>query len=63
MDGNHFLSGGVDTLNEIKENLLELNGYQAHFENLTAEEEKLDKSIRAIEKAVSEEIASTTKKR
>ncbi len=63
MDGNHLLSGGVETLNEIKEHLLELNGNQANYESLTAEEEKLDKSIHAIEKAISEEIASTTKKR
>ena len=63
MDGNTILSGGVDTLNEIKEHLLELHGYQATYENLTAEEEKLEKNIRAIEKSVSEEIASTTRKR
>lgn len=63
MDGNQLLSGGVETLNEIKEHLLELHGYQANYENLTAEEERLEKSIQTIEKAVSEEIASTTKKR
>lgn len=63
MDGGNLLSSGVDTLNEIKENLLELRGYQAKNNALTQEEDKLDKSINSLEKTISEEIQSTTKKR
>ncbi len=64
MEGsNNVLSGSVDMLNEIKENLLELHGYQAKYDNLVMEEQKLEKSIQTIEKAVSEEAAATTRKR
>lgn len=63
MDGGNLLSGGVETLNEIKENLLELHGYQAKLDNLALEEEKLEKGIQGAEKALTDEIASTTKKR
>ncbi len=64
MEGNYnVLAGSIDTLNEIKESLLELHGYQAKYDSLTEEEKKLEKNIQAVEKAVSEEIASTTKKR
>ncbi len=64
MEGNYnILAGSVDTLNEIKESLLELHGYQAKYDALTEEEQKLEKSIQAAEKAVAEEIASTVKKR
>lgn len=63
MDNMNLLSGGVDNLNEIKENLFELHGYQAKYSHLTAEIDKLEKSLQAEEKAVMDEIQSTTKKR
>jgi hypothetical protein len=63
MDGSNLLSGGVDTLNEIKENLLELHGYQANNNSFVQEEEKLEKSIKGLERSISEEIESTIKKR
>ncbi len=64
MEGNlNILSGNIDNLNEIKEDLLELHGYQAKYDHLTEEEQKLEKSILSTEKAISEEIAATTKKR
>jgi hypothetical protein len=63
MEGGNLLSGGVDTLNEIKENLLELRGYQAKDASLIEEEEKLEKSIDSMEKSIAEEVQATTKKR
>ncbi|HWT26649.1 MAG TPA: hypothetical protein VN131_01800, partial [Mobilitalea sp.] len=63
MDGNNLLSGGIDTLNEIKENLLELHSFEAKNNSLLSEQESLEKSIRSMERTVSEEIQSTVKKR
>lgn len=63
MDGGNLLSGSVETLNEIKKNLLELRGYQTNSETLSGEEEKLEKSINSLEKSITEEIQTTTKKR
>lgn len=63
MEGSNILSGGVDTLNEIKENLLEKHGYQAKYDAMSLEEENLEKGIQNLEKEISDEIASTTKKR
>ncbi len=63
MEGSNLLSGGVETLNEIKEQLLELQSYQGTLNNLLQEEEKLEKVIQDIEKTRSDEITSTVKKR
>jgi hypothetical protein len=63
MDGSNLLSGGVEVLNEIKDNLLELKGYQSKNQSLVVEEEKLDKSIENLEKTIADEIQTTTKKR
>jgi hypothetical protein len=63
MDGSNLLSGGVEVLNEIKENLLELHGYQSKNKSLIDEEEKLDKSIENMEKVVADEVQTTTRKR
>lgn len=63
MEDNNLLTGGIETLNEIKDNLLELREYQAKCEKLRQEEERQGKSIQAAEKALSEEITSTVKKR
>lgn len=63
MDENNLLSSGVDKLNEIKENLLELDGYQDKYENLVIEESKNEKSIQGLEKAARDEVQATIKKR
>ncbi len=63
MEGSNLLSGGVDSLNEIKEHLLELRGNQANNNSLLDEEEKLEKSINSLEKSIAEEVQTTTRKR
>lgn len=63
MDGGNMLSGGVDILNEVKEYVLELNGYQVNIASLAENEEKLEKSIKNLEKSIADEIQSTTRKR
>ncbi len=63
MDEGNLLTGGVDKLNEIKENLLELRGYQENYDNLVLEEDKNEKSIQSLEKAASDEVQATVKKR
>ena len=50
MDEGNVLVGGVDKLYEIKEDLLELRGYQDNYEKLVIEEDKNDKIIKSIEK-------------
>lgn len=63
MDGNNLLTGGVEVLAEIKDNLIELQGYQAKYNTLASEEQKLEKSIQYAEKEEVDEISSTSKKR
>ena len=63
MDEENLLTGGVDKLNEIKENLLELRGYQENYDNLVLEEEKNEKNIQSLDKAASDEVQATIKKR
>lgn len=63
MDEGNLLSGGVDKLNEIKENILELRGYQEKYDGLVIEEEKNEKSIQSLEKAAADEVQATIKKR
>lgn len=63
MDGENLLTGGVDKLNEIKENLLELNGYHENYEKLVLEEDKNEKSIQSLEKAAADEVGATIKKK
>jgi len=63
MEDSNLLSGKVDTLNEIKENLLELHGYQSNYETLILEENNLEKSVQNLEKDLAEEVQTTIKKR
>lgn len=63
MDEGNLLTGGVDKLNEIKENLLELKGYHDNYENLVLEESKNEKSIQSLEKTAADEVSVTIKKR
>lgn len=61
--GGNILSGGVEEIHTLKEILLELNGYKDNNELLVTEETKLEKSIQSKEKAMSDEIVNTTKRR
>ncbi|MDF2486177.1 MAG: hypothetical protein K0R46_2345 [Herbinix sp.] len=63
MEGSNLLSGNVEQLNEMKECLLELYGYQSNNDSLLLEEEMLENSIADLEQAMKEEIVKTTKKR
>lgn len=63
MEENNLLSGGTETLNEIKDALVKLQEYQSTYHNSVTEEEKLEKSIRAYEKSIADEIDGTVKKR
>ena len=59
----NVLSGGIEILHEIKENLLELDGYKEKSLDMVNEQEKLEKLIAAREKARDSEIAETVSKR
>lgn len=63
MQNNNLLSGGVETLKEMKEALLELRNYQTKNNSLITEKDKLYKSVQSLQKYVSDEITGTTKKR
>lgn len=63
MEGHNLLSGGIETLNEIKDALVQLQAYQSTYQNSVKEEEKLHKSIQEYEKSVTDEINGTVKKR
>jgi hypothetical protein len=58
-----ILSGGLDELDKLKNILIELNRYKDENDVLVNEEIRLEKSIKGMEKAISDEINSTTKKR
>ncbi len=60
---SNILSGGLDSLHELKDILLELNEYMDHNDVLASEESKLEKTIKNKEKAIADEIVSTTRKR
>ncbi len=63
MEGSNLLAGGVDDLNEVKECLLELYGYQSNNETLLLEEEALENNINSTQKEAEEEIERITGKR
>lgn len=63
MDEGNILSGGIDKLNEIKENLMDLYTSQEKHNNMTAELEKIEKNIKSLEKAAADEVQTTVKKR
>lgn len=60
---NAILHAGVDELNTIKENVLELEGYQEKNAELVKEENRLEKLISGKEKDLADETDSTLKKR
>ncbi len=63
MDQENVLTGGIDALYTMKENLLELEGYKEQSQTLAAKQDQLEKQIKVKEKAISEEIIQTVKKR
>ena len=63
MENNNILSGGVETLTEIKQNMLALYESKSRYHTLVLEEEKLERSIQHTEKSVEEEVSQTIKKR
>lgn len=63
MAETNLLAGGVEELNEIKENLLELHGYQSNNDSLLLEEKTLEKSIHTTQEELAEEIEKTTRMR
>jgi hypothetical protein len=58
-----ILSGGIDALFTMKENLLELEGYKTKSSELALKEDQIEKQIDYKEKAIAEEIMAATKKR
>lgn len=63
MESSQLLTSGVDKIEEIKKTLLELQGHQAAAQNQGREEDRLEKEIYELEKAMNDEIALTLKKR
>lgn len=63
MADDNVLAGGIETLYEMKEKLLELEGYKERCLELAKEEEFLEKEILAKEKMIEEEINEVTRKR
>lgn len=63
MENTNILSEGIETLNIIKRNLLELNECKEKTVQLTMEEKKLEKRIESKERDIQDEITVTVKKR
>lgn len=63
MDEGNILYGGVDKLNEIKKELVELYRYKDKNDDLVIELAKMEKNIKSLEKAATDEVQSTVKKR
>lgn len=63
MEDKNILSEGLDTLNTIKESLLELQGYQEKSHMLVEEEQRLDDEITEKERLINNEIEALVKKR
>ena len=63
MGQDTILSGGVDALYTMKENLLELEGYKTMSSELALKEDQIDKQIEYKERAITEEIMAAIKKR
>ena len=63
MDGENLLTSGIEKLNEMQENLLELDGFKNQLNESTAEEKRLTASKKDLEKSMEEEVLATVKKR
>lgn len=62
-EGEDVLSGGIETLERLKENLLELEEYRQKCGQLDEEETKIEKQIELKKKAAADEIAAISKQR
>lgn len=60
---NAILHGGIDELTTIKEQVMELSGYQEKNAELVKEESRLEKLIDSKSKDLNDEITTTLKKR
>lgn len=60
---DNILSGGINELNQVKASLMRRNELRNEYESLTIEEARLERSIQSKEKAISDEINNTLKKR
>ncbi len=58
-----ILSGGLEVLENLKENLLELEGYRKRAGELDAEEDRLERQIQAKEQSVQAEISAVCRQR
>lgn len=63
MEGDNILSGGIDALKLMKENVLALDSDKEKYQELLLDEKRLEKVIEGKEKDIQEEIAQTIKKR
>lgn len=63
MSEGNILSAGIRELRELKEMLVQLEGDKAKNAELTVKEEQLEKQIQALEKQLSDKIASVAKTR
>lgn len=63
MQKNSILTGGIDTLNELKEHILEIEGCREKSYELDIEEDRLEKLVSEKEKSIEEEINRIIKKR
>lgn len=63
MSHEDLLNGGVEALNEIKDYLLELQGYEENAKSLHEKERDLDKAIQKKRSDMEDEINQTIKKR
>lgn len=59
----NILAAGIDTLLEMKEQVLELDGCRARVDELTVEDERLERAVSIKEKQIAEEITDTVKRR
>lgn len=63
MGENNVLSAGTDVLNQMRESLVELDGYKKRIAELTEESDRLEKAIELKQKYVADEITLTLEKR
>jgi len=61
--GQNILSAGKDALQEIRGQVLELDGCKARVDELTQEENKQERALALREKQIADEITETLKKR
>lgn len=63
MERENVLSGGIETLYTIKENLLELEGYKESSKDWTFKEEQAEGQFEERQKAITDEVSIILKKR